>query len=65
MPWIKLPRIWRIQLDGIIVKYITGMLINSEGVINLDFSQLKIQTGPQLLIRKEFKIDGKNILRIY
>ena len=50
------------QLDGIIVKYYTGMLRNSQGVVNPDFRQLKIGTGPQLVIRKELKRDGKKFL---
>ena len=52
------------QLDGIIVKYCSDMLINSEGVVNLDLSQLKIGMGTQLVIRKELKGDGLNILRM-
>ena len=52
------------QLDGIIVKYYAGMLINREGVVNPDQSQLKIGMGPQLVIRKELKKDGQNILRM-
>jgi hypothetical protein len=40
------------------------MLINSEGVVNLDLSQLKIGMGPEL-VRKEVKRDGLNILRIF
>ena len=46
------------RLDGIIVKYCNGMLINLEGVVNPDFSKLKIGTGPQLKIRKESKRNG-------
>ena len=45
------------QLDSIIVKYCTGILINWEGVVNPDLSQLKIGMGPQLVIRKELKRD--------
>ena len=43
------------QLYGITVKYFTDMLINSEGVVNLDLSQLKIGKGPNLVIRKELR----------
>jgi hypothetical protein len=63
-PWIKLPRIWKLQLERIIVKYCTGMLINFEGVVNPEMAQLKIGMGPQLAIRKELMRDGPNILRI-
>ena len=50
------------QLDRNILKYCTGMLINREGVVNLD---LKIGAGPKLVIRKELKKDGQKILRMY
>ena len=58
----KLPRIRKMQLYGILVKYCNGVLMNCEGIVNLDLSQLKIGTGPQLVIRKELKRDGRNIL---
>ena len=45
----------KMQLDGIIVKYCTGMVINWEGIGNREMSQLKIGTGPQLEIRKELE----------
>ena len=32
--------------DGIIAKHCTSMLINCEGVVNPNLSQLKIGTGP-------------------
>ena len=37
---------------------------NLRGVVNPDLSQLKIEIGPQLLIRKELKRDEQNILGI-
>ena len=46
------------QLDGLIVKYCTKMLINLEEVVKLDFPQLKIGMGLQLMMRKELKRDG-------
>jgi hypothetical protein len=61
---MKLPRLWNMQLDGIIAIYCSDMLINSERVVNLDLSQLKIGMGPEL-VRKEVKRDGLNILRIF
>jgi hypothetical protein len=62
-PLIKLPRMLKMQLHGIIVIYCSGILINSEGVVNLDLSQLKIGTGPELA-RKKLKKDGLDILRM-
>ena len=43
------------RLDGIIVKYCTGVLINRERVVNPDWSQLKLGTGLQLVIWKELE----------
>ena len=34
------------------------------GEVDLDSSQLKIEMGPQLMITKELKRDGQNILKI-
>ena len=39
------------QLNGIIVKYSTDMLINSEGLVNLDLSLLNIETGRQIVTK--------------
>jgi hypothetical protein len=39
-------------------------VIKLRGRNQSDFSQLKIGTGPQLMMRKELKRDGQNILRI-
>ena len=62
--WMKLPKIWKRQLDGIIVKYCAVMLTNSEGVVNPGLFQLKIGTGPQSGIRKELKRNRQSILRM-
>ena len=35
-----------------------------DGVVNPDLSQLKIGTGPQLVIREELKRDRQNFLRL-
>ena len=32
-----------------------------EIIVHLDLSQLKIETGPQLVIKKQLKRDGQNI----
>ena len=43
----------------------TDMLINLEGLVNRDLeTQLKMGTGPQLVLRKELKRGGQNILRM-
>ena len=55
MPWIKLPRMWKMQLDGIIVKYCTDMLINSEGVVNLDFVTVKDRNGATISDKERVK----------
>ena len=40
------------------------MLKNLEEIVNLDLSQLKIGTGPQIMKRKRLKGDGQNNLVI-
>jgi hypothetical protein len=61
---IKLLTILKMQSNGITVKDSIGMFKSREGTVNLDLSQLKIGAGPQLVIRKELKRDGRNILRM-
>ena len=55
--WIKLPNIWNMQPDDIIVKYCAEILINWEEIISMDLTQLNIGIRPKLVIKKELKRD--------
>ena len=46
---------WKMQLDGIIVKYCSDMLMNSEGVDNLDFVTVKDRNGDTISDKERVK----------
>ena len=51
------------QPDGIIATYCIDMLRNEDEVLSLDLSWLKIETGPELVIRDGVSFSGKESVK--